>query len=295
MSNIVNITMLPNEHENLWQVAYESGWMYVWQISIGLSSVAIIVLASLKIAEFMKFYEKFQISIALVVLSIDIIGAFLRLLYSIDPFQIRGLYSDETNVGLLANSLPLVHIAAILIVFYWYEMMHYTSLQVSTFISRMKIPFFILVGLIVAVHVVRLTLVQVLGLGIINLVNAIWALFVSTSVVVLYAVVGGQLLVRLRRVKQGKKVKRLTKITIRILASGFMLLGIVVQLCLFVSVVPTLNPASWITCWWVNGFLYASFSLLNVSAFQVPSSKSRRSSPLPTPTTEPTANCAVQA
>lgn len=51
ISNIANITLLPNgklyslhlalkreflilifkEHENLWQVAYESGWMYVWQ------------------------------------------------------------------------------------------------------------------------------------------------------------------------------------------------------------------------------------------------------------------------
>ena len=95
----------------------------------------------------------------------------MRLLYSIDPFQIRGLYSDETNVGLLANSIPLVHIAAILIVFYWYEMMHNTSLEVSTFITRMKIPLFILVGLIVAVHVVRLTLAQALGIGIVNLVN----------------------------------------------------------------------------------------------------------------------------
>lgn len=97
----------------------------------------------------------------------------VRLLYSIDPFQIHGLYSDKTNVALLDNSLPLLHIAAILVVFYWYEMMNNASLEVSTFISRMKIPFFILSGLIVVVHVVRLTLVQVLSLAVVNLVNGI--------------------------------------------------------------------------------------------------------------------------
>jgi hypothetical protein len=50
-------------------------------------------------------------------------------------------------------------------------MMTNTSLEVNAFITRMKIPFYILVGLIIAVQVIRMTLVQALGLAILSLVN----------------------------------------------------------------------------------------------------------------------------
>jgi hypothetical protein len=103
----------------------------------------------------------------------------VRLLLAIDPFQIHGLYSSDTHLGLLDNSLPLVHISSILIVLYWYEMMNNVSLEIHTFISRLKVPFYVLVALIIAVHVVRVTLAAVLGLPEVNLFNGKYQLKMS--------------------------------------------------------------------------------------------------------------------
>lgn len=44
-------------------------------VTIGLSSLTIILWGSLKIVKFEKSYLKFQISIAVVILAIDILGA----------------------------------------------------------------------------------------------------------------------------------------------------------------------------------------------------------------------------
>jgi hypothetical protein len=256
-----NVTLLPDvESQNQWELTYSSRWMYVWQITVGISSLAIITWAIIKMVAFAKFYGRIILATVFVVLSIEMVSALrkmtpkqyikslrliycsVRIIFAVDPFQIHGLYSASMNLAFIDNSLPLVNISAILMILYWNEMMNTTSLEVNTFISKMRIPFIILSALIAAIHILRTILSQKLHIPAVDIFNASWSMFISTSVSVFYFIVGIKLLQRLKKVQRGNQVKRLKMITFRFLMCAVVLVLIVTLAVLFVALVPIYSP-----------------------------------------------------
>jgi hypothetical protein len=158
-------------------------------VTVGISSLAIITWAIIKMVAFAKFYGRIILATVFVVLSIEMVSALrkmtpkqyikslrliycsVRIIFAVDPFQIHGLYSASMNLAFIDNSLPLVNISAILMILYWNEMMNTTSLEVNTFISKMRIPFIILSALIAAIHILRTILSQKLHIPAVDIFN----------------------------------------------------------------------------------------------------------------------------
>lgn len=123
---------------------YESLSYYVLNLSLvflALFSATNIILATIQLFKFHRFYGGCIQSMALYVLLLEITGNTIRLLLCVDPFGSRYIYTDIVQTVFLQSWIPLFIASLLLFVLYWHELMTNASIIVHPFITRMKVPF----------------------------------------------------------------------------------------------------------------------------------------------------------
>jgi hypothetical protein len=240
---IESVTFLPNDEPNPWDDTYSSVGYYIWTAFLGLYPAVNIGLAIWKLRVFAMFYGGCTTSIAVFVLSIELFSNALRLLHIVDPLCANFIYSEQVSVAFTRLSMPFALSSFILIILYWHEMMTSSSIIVHPFIIRMKIPFFVLSGTLVAMQLLQLFLRSWSTVDNLQFVTAVLYIAVSLTIVIFHLITGIKLLRRMAESKNIGKAVALKKTTIRILICA----GLLVLFILFATLFAT-------------GFAYAPFS-----------------------------------
>jgi hypothetical protein len=275
--DIVNVTLLPNESVNEWQSVLESPGNFVWQAFLAAFCAANIGLASWKLRSFVKYYGKMRSSISFYVLVIEIISNAIRLVLAVDPMLSNNLYPEPVSVAFGELSFPFALASFMLFTLYWHEMMTKSSVVVHPFITKMRIPFFILSFALLALQIIRILLRSFTTLTQLPLVTAIAYLLVIVGMAVFYTVTGVKLLKRLNRSKNLGRVVKLRQSTIKILVSASFLVSFVIFAILFVSGV-AYYPISYLVVFYLLWTAICAASVMNILAFQPPSGRSSGSS-----------------
>ncbi len=182
--------MLFLEIENPWTTVFSSGAIifnsgrqnvpepkldlnFPFLVFLCLFALANIGLAVWKLTLFVRFYGGFRSSMALYVLSIEIfsnlsksfrtrylitlsnIDLLVRFVAYIDNQGTFGLYPEWTVQTLMELCFPFAISSYMLFTLYWHEMMTNATVVVHPFITKMKIPFFVLSAVLIALQVIR--------------------------------------------------------------------------------------------------------------------------------------------
>jgi hypothetical protein len=274
---ILNATIMPDRIENPWTVVLESGGIIFNAVVLCAFSLTNIGLGIWKIITFVKYFGGFRTSIALYVLAIEIFSNLIRFVASIEQHGAFELYPEWAIVMLMEFSFPFALAAYLLFTLYWHEMMTNATVIVHPFITRMRIPFFIVSALLVSLQVIRTVIRSVTTLEFnFNIVTAAIYIAVLVGLMVFYAVTGGKVLKRLQSSKKMGRTVQLRRTTRRILIGGGFLLFWIIVAILFVSGV-AYQPIGIPIVFAVLFVILDVASLMNILAFEVPEAHSSRS------------------
>jgi hypothetical protein len=79
----------------------------------------------------------------------------VRILALVDIFCVFNIYPERVATALTELSFPFVLSSFLLFTLYWHEMMTSSSVIVHPFLNKMKIPFFLLSGIMLALQIIR--------------------------------------------------------------------------------------------------------------------------------------------
>ena len=128
-----------------------------------------------KIKSFVQYYAGFKISISLVILMMELLAnsskcyAYIiiiiltlippvRLVAMVDLVYGNWILPEKVSVALSELSFPFAISSYMIISLYWHEMMTSSTVVVHPFITKMRIPFFALAGLLLSVQLLRILL-----------------------------------------------------------------------------------------------------------------------------------------
>jgi hypothetical protein len=255
----------------------ESGGIIFNAVVLCAFSLTNIGLGIWKIITFVKYFGGFRTSIALYVLAIEIFSNLIRFVASIEQHGAFELYPEWAIVMLMEFSFPFALAAYLLFTLYWHEMMTNATVIVHPFITRMRIPFFIVSALLVSLQVIRTVIRSVTTLEFnFNIVTAAIYIAVLVGLMVFYAMTGGKVLKRLQSSKKMGRTVQLRRTTRRILIGGGFLLFWIIVAILFVSGV-AYQPIGIPIVFAVLFVILDVASLMNILAFEVPEAHSSRS------------------
>jgi hypothetical protein len=266
---VANITLIPSDEPNPWDVVLLSPGYYVITYFLMAFSVVNICLAIWKMKLFLDYYGGFRLSISLLVLFLEVISNLLRIIGLIDLFGVYTIYRELTFWSMYFLSFPFVISSIMLFLLHWHETMTSSSIVVHPFIVKMRIPFFVTSGVLLLLQI------AVILTGVFNIrgfvdVTTVILVVISAALVVFYFVTGIKLLLRLKVSKKyGRKIRNLKETTVKILSSIGFLFVIVCIFVLFLTDV-AYTPLGYFMCWYS---LYAAInctSLLNILAFGTP-------------------------
>jgi hypothetical protein len=134
---------------NHWRDVFRSPGLYVAQIFIGLLCIANTILASINLANVIKYRDRrSKFSVPQVILGIQVLANLIRLAQIVDPNGMRAVYSFAANRVLATFTYPMIIASALLMTLFWYECLVKVSIDINPFLSKMKIPFFIISAVI---------------------------------------------------------------------------------------------------------------------------------------------------
>lgn len=147
-----------SEEANPWKWVFEY-WLPIFANLLLVLSGGTLVMAVYKMILLVNEYG-FQISMAQMVIVLNIQCLIIRALWlALDPF---GAYGTTNAMWVsIGQSVPFGYsiCAMLLIISYWHEMIHLTGVKINTFLSKLRIPFwiaaFILIGGELANAIVR--------------------------------------------------------------------------------------------------------------------------------------------
>jgi hypothetical protein len=273
-SNIELYATVPVEiqfEQNTWQPVFESGWLYLVQISLGLFEIANIVLGIIRLRAFIRRDEGVALNIPQVSLAIDLAANLLRLSYAPDIGGMRRLYNRNANIVLLLISVPFTLTPSLLITFFWHEILASNRIDVNSGIKKLKIPFIVASFCLFVLEVI-VNILRCLPLGLTNTMlfvdGAIYTA-VGLSIGVFYVVTAVRVV---RRVKNSERMKdRFTaRISLRIGFTSFGLLLSAISTALAIFMLQF--PEGYMFDIWLGHAALNTVSLCNILAFSVPPS-----------------------
>jgi hypothetical protein len=270
------IVTLTSTEPNLWKVTYDSAWTYVLQMSLEAFSLACLLLAIVRWAQFYEFNGGFRVNIPQVSFALTIASALIRIVGDLDPQGMRQLFNRLAN-GLL-GSLPLQFAVTpyFLLCLYWNEILMQQSLRVNVFLRKLKIPFFVITGVFFGVSTL-LVILRVMDLGI--EVQTIYAYLAVTSafllaLVIFYLVTTIRILKKLAESEKLSQRKRQTRRSAIFLIMGC--IGIFVDVVFGpISFDLAQTPVGDVLVLWLRSFLLSYISFCLLLFFEVPLENSK--------------------
>jgi ABC-type multidrug transport system fused ATPase/permease subunit len=272
-----NITVqITSEDNNPWLQVADSGVLLFYSIFLGGFALGVIIVALFKFISLVK-YQKCHMTLPHLILFFEMLGNADRLVaVTVDPLQLRLVFPDLVNQFFFTTSWPFTILTTILLAFYWHELIHKTDITVNTFLHKLKVPFWIIATVLIAIEF-TISLLRGLAFQISPFITAVGVIYVviNTTAVIFFFVTGTKITKLLRKSErlQSRKTKKLWKTTVFIYSSS---IGIIIWT--IAVVLGGLTPLFWIpwgyfSLWFIVFFVLIFISLNQVLAIHVPKSK----------------------
>eukprot|EP01122_Echinamoeba_exundans_P013948 TRINITY_DN6204_c0_g1_i1.p1 TRINITY_DN6204_c0_g1~~TRINITY_DN6204_c0_g1_i1.p1 ORF type:complete len:501 (+),score=28.03 TRINITY_DN6204_c0_g1_i1:99-1505(+) len=218
------------------------GGFWFCRLAIIFVSFGLIILAVGRLIQFYTALGKFELNVVNGVLMLELCGLALRLVYwAIGPLgSIPKVWNDESKDAWHTVSIPFAVNSTLLLTFFWWETVSYSSVKFSFSIETLKIPAIILCVLVFLVEIIIDALVvgrsRIPNLAIIN--SAIY-LVLGLALAIFFIVTSSRVLFRLLRIskrtprqassetKKSSVKKRIIPVAIKLLLTAFAWLGII--------------------------------------------------------------------
>jgi len=233
--NNSTVTFLYNE--NRWYTVFSSPWLIVAQVFLIVTSLAALTVALVRLTQFIV-RDGYRVSLPKVALFIEICGNFMRLVWVVpDPFgHLFFVYRWYNEIFQIYNTM-FSNISNLLIVLYWHESMISLSLEVTPYLKKLAIPFYIFSGIIVAFEtimaILRVALFPITNLSFV--VTAGFHTIANTGIMTYFTIIAYKLWRRLRSMNASARDRNMM---IRLFTR--------VSLTLFIMVNIGLNGVLWI-------------------------------------------------
>eukprot|EP00029_Vermamoeba_vermiformis_P010768 TRINITY_DN5743_c0_g1_i1.p1 TRINITY_DN5743_c0_g1~~TRINITY_DN5743_c0_g1_i1.p1 ORF type:complete len:471 (+),score=57.30 TRINITY_DN5743_c0_g1_i1:36-1415(+) len=213
----VSLSSEGNEWANI--IVNNIATLIVFRIILGAVSVGLIGFALSKLILFVKNQGP-QFNVPQVCLGLEIISNMWRVIWVTgDPFGCFFNYGTAITSFLDTISLPYATATFVLITFYWYEAVSDTSIKIYPFLSKLQIPFFVIMLVLIAVDLV----VSLLGYfnGIDTGALTVIYIIISTGFVIFYFITVGKISKRLQTSQAtGRRYKHLSKVNQKMILNG---------------------------------------------------------------------------
>mmetsp|Transcript_6887 Transcript_6887/g.7547 ORF Transcript_6887/g.7547 Transcript_6887/m.7547 type:complete len:286 (+) Transcript_6887:527-1384(+) len=258
-----------------------SPWVIAIHVFLVLISGASFSVAIVRMMQFVLI-DGLKITIPKVGIAIEIVANIFRLAWCIpDPhgylFFLPGWYDEVFKVYYTLFS----NISNLLIVLYWHESMTSLSLEVTPYLQRMAIPFYVLASMLVfsetLLSVVRIALFPKYDLAYTLYATAVFHTSANVSIIIYLIIISYKLWKRLRQSKSGSN-GMITRLLIRVISSLIIMVGLVVQAASFI-IFPAVRtePLSKLAYWSMAVINFNALSVIQVLSF-LPSRVHRKTS-----------------
>jgi hypothetical protein len=232
LNSTVTIQMTPDS--NPWVEFYDSAGCIAYQV------IFIVVFAGLLGIGIWKLIAATQangcqFTILQAFIGVEIINNIMRLVYFVDPFRSRGIYNIAASFILETLHIPLTFIGAMLITLYWLETVwdYVSSKPSAKWLGKMSAPFYVFLGVVIALFAVFLALGYVGHPNFITVIVVVWILFGISAFVLIG--VGAKVLVFARKMSSslGKNSSRNSAVKLMTIKVIVVALGMLLILALY--------------------------------------------------------------
>jgi hypothetical protein len=272
----IEVSIWPQENE--WKVANEkTAFQVVLNVLHSFMALAVMLIGAWRLSEWWGPEDRSWLGIGPVCLILEIIGASLRLAYSIvDPVWTFRILPDSASF-LLTFNLPFSFSSGILLTFFWAETLKASRVRASPFISEYrKTAIGICILLFIAEIITDATRIVVPVTGSFNPSYISQVLYVITAIVltVCYIICAHKIQQKLKTLSGKKRTVR--NMTLRFVGStaGYVAFAILTALLIFFINIP------WGFKIILNMIIFVSnsWSLLQVYSFTAPHKRNHTSS-----------------
>jgi hypothetical protein len=253
----------------------------VFRVILGGFAASLAIFGSYKLAVFIK-HQGSKFNIPQVVLALEVVANLWRVMYlTVDPLGCSFVYGSAVNSFTDTVSIPYPTATFVLISFYWYEIVTDASIMIYPFLNRLKIPFFVITFILIAMDMTLSLLGFYLEFSTSTPTSIIY-LIISVALLAFYVVTLVKVMGRMRISKEvrgeSKKFRRLSDVNTK------MILNAVGRLCVIIVgiayVFPAVNrqPVPYVVIW---AFLYFTLnvdSLMRLILFDTPKGSTSSSS-----------------
>jgi hypothetical protein len=248
----------------------------VFRVFLGGYSFALAIFGLYKLGLFIKIQGS-HFNIPQVCLGIEIIGNLWRVIYLVvDPLGCSFVYGSAANSFLDSVSIPYTTATFVILSFYWYEVVTDASIVIYPFLSKLKIPFFFVMFLLIAMDMTLSLAGFFFEFSTTTPMSVIY-LIVSVGFLIFYVITLVRVMKRMQMSKEvrgsGKKIHRLNRINTK------MILNAVSRFCFIIVgiayIFPAVNryPTPYIIIWAFVYFTLTTDSLMRILLFDIPSTK----------------------
>jgi hypothetical protein len=258
-----NVT-IDAEEGNVW-IQYWIGYKFdiIFSIVVGIPAVLAAAMAVYKLHVLIAVNNGCNLNVGTACLVCHLIASILRAFFVIvDPMGFRRMLTYHLNNTLFTLPFPFIISGTLVLCFYWFETMSKSSMMVYPFLNRLKIPFFIISGVVIVMDItlsIMRSSGQIISTQLI-VVTLICYSALAFGISVFYLVVAIKLLRRIRSstVTKMKNLKRITKlILVSVSCYGVVLLS----LLLFARPTVGGTPLGW---FFINMILFLSMLAVSI-------------------------------
>eukprot|EP00029_Vermamoeba_vermiformis_P005728 TRINITY_DN2067_c0_g1_i1.p1 TRINITY_DN2067_c0_g1~~TRINITY_DN2067_c0_g1_i1.p1 ORF type:complete len:479 (+),score=90.99 TRINITY_DN2067_c0_g1_i1:90-1526(+) len=225
--NISVEVLLTSEELNLYKDLVDSFWSRIFQVIMGSFCLVNLGLAIWRIVIFAQISKTTgsKLPIPFTVLAFLVIANITRVIALVDYNGFGKLYTYAAKIFLSSLPSPFISAAAFLIAFYWHECLKRSSIVVSPFLKKLKIPFYCICAGLFAFEYIA---------AILHIYNMDSWLYVFTAIyiaitlalAIFYLTVAAQVLKRLDAgAKQFKRRSVSKKASIMMIMTGVSIIG----------------------------------------------------------------------
>jgi hypothetical protein len=255
---------------NTWIVVSESDWLIAWQIILTAVGITTIILGLYLLIVVSISSPKGGISTVQLSLMFITFGAIWRTIYcAVNPFMLRRAWFTDVNDLFLTAHAPFTFAPVFLIALYQHELMKKTKIHKNMFLNKMKIPFFVAIGVLFAVEI-AISAVRSQGTNqYIAYINIILYLLVALTFSVFFIVTSIRITLFIKRMSKltARKVS-LMKTTTLLAISTIAQIIFIISLGFFLTP-QFLDPQYHITIWFFLMFSLYGINLIHIATYLV--------------------------
>jgi hypothetical protein len=273
-----NITIrLTSSDRSPWDDMMQSGVLIFYGVFMSAFTLTCIGLAAYKLAMFVQVKGCHE-SIPQTMLIFEIVANTIRFFASVvDPLQSRVVLPYTVSQMFFTTSWPFVIGNLLLISFYWHELMTKTSMRVNRFLSKLRIPFWCIFAVILAMELAA-SLLRGLGydLKIFLIVMGVGYIIIGLACVIFYIYTGRKLTRMMEKASKeliaSNRVKRLNRTSRYIYASAGGVIVWLIAIAIGGLTIVFWLPWGYFGVWFAGFFSITFISLMQILAIHEPGS-----------------------